>query len=142
MVPNVRGKARDPQWTFVFVPHQVVHHTSHVPSLLRVQDPQHRLCGPDQREPVHRDQRQCGHICAGALHRQREFCRNSGSGWEERRRGQGLIMTLHPLSAGLTPLTAQSFFRFSLPWVCVVSLSLFPLYVINQTFLFPWTSSV
>ena len=35
--------------TCVFVPHQVVHHTSHVPSLLRVQDPQHSLRGPHQR---------------------------------------------------------------------------------------------
>lgn len=54
-VLDVRGTAGDIQWTFVFVPHQVVDHTSHVPSLLCVQDPQHSLRGPHQREPLHWD---------------------------------------------------------------------------------------
>lgn len=82
-VPRVRGKAGDTQWTFVFVPHQVVDHTAHVPSLFRVQDPQHSLRGPHQREPLHRDQWQCGHFCAGALYQQRESCRKSTSCGDE-----------------------------------------------------------
>lgn len=72
IVPSFWGKAGDTQWTCVFVPHQVVDHTSHVPSLLRVQDPQHSLRGPHQREPLHWDQRQRGHFCAGAIHQQCE----------------------------------------------------------------------
>lgn len=81
MVSDVREKAGDTQWTCVFVPHQVVHHTSHVPSLLRVQDPQHSLRGPHQREPLHWHQWQRGHFCAGALHQQCEFCRKRC--WDE-----------------------------------------------------------
>lgn len=116
-MPNVRGKAGDTQWTFVFVPPQVVDHTAHVPRLLRVQDPQHRLRGPHQREPLHRHQRQRGHLRAGALHRQREFCRESscaglsisGSG------GQCLNHDPPPRVCGFTPPTTLSCIRFSLP---------------------------
>lgn len=74
LVLSVR-EAGDTQWTFVFVPHQVVDHTSYVPSLLCVQDSQHSLRGPHQCEPLHRDQWQRGHFCVGALHQQCEFCK-------------------------------------------------------------------
>lgn len=116
-VPNVRGKVGDTPWTLVFVPPQLVDHTAHVPRLLRVQDPQHRLRGPHQREPLHRDQRQRGHLRAGALHRQREFHRESScaglsiSG----SRGQCLIMihasveSHHP---ELCPVSSSLFLGF------------------------------
>ena len=48
----------------------VVDHSSHVSSILCVQDPQHRLCGSHQCEPLHRHQWQCGHFRTGAVYKQ------------------------------------------------------------------------
>lgn len=51
---------------------QVVHHPPDVPGLLPLQHPQHRLRGPDMRQPLHWHQWQRGHLRAGALYGQGE----------------------------------------------------------------------
>lgn len=116
-MPNVRGKTGGTPWTLVSVPRQVVDHTAHVPRLLRVQDSQHRLRGPHQCEPLHRHQRQRGHLRAGALHRQCKCCRESSCAGLSisRSRGQGLIVI--PLHASVVSHH---------PPLCPVSGSLFP----------------
>lgn len=135
MESAVRGKVEDTQWTCVFVPHQVVHHTSHVPSLLRVQDPQHSPRGPHQREPLHRHQWQCGHVCAGALHQQCEFCGKRC--WDDHIWSQGIvfIMIVFCLPVALTPWTSLNF-AVCLSWVCIASLASPFSYVSGKIFLF------
>lgn len=136
MESTVREKVEDTQWTCVFVPHQVVHHTSHVPSLLRVQDPQHSLRGPHQREPLHRHQWQCGHVRAGALHQQCEFCGKRC--WDDHIWSQGIvfIMTVFCLPVALTPWTSLNFCSLSFLGLHSISCFSFSLCVSDQIFLF------
>lgn len=122
--------------TCVFVPHQVVHHTSHVPSLLRVQDPQHSLRGPHQREPLHRHQWQCGHICAGALHQQCEF--GGKRCWDDHIWSQRIvfIMIVFFLPVALTAWTSLNFCSLSFLGLHSISCFSFPHMSLIKSFCF------
>ena len=130
-------RKRRTQWTYVFVPHQVVHHASHVPSLLRVQDPQHSLRGPHQREPLHRHQWQCGHVCAGALHQQCEFCGKrcwDGHFWSQR---IVFITIVFSLACGVDRLDQSGLLQSVFPGFALASLaSPFPYMSLIKSFCF------
>ena len=116
------------------MPHQVVHHTSHVPSLLRVQDPQHSLRGPHQREPLHRHQWQCGHVCTGALHQQCEF--GGKRCWDDHIWSQRIvfIMIVFYLPVALTAWTSLNFCSLSFLGLHSISCFSFSLCVSDQIF--------